>query len=83
MNIENVADLEIHNNVFFWAKKFLVYAGVILHDYSFTNNLLIGALKRPEFDTSGLLADDGGTCICVGSCRVTKVPGSDMHLMQR
>jgi hypothetical protein len=58
MFIGNVANLEINNNVFFWAKKFLVYVEETLHDYKFTNNLLVGALKRPEYDTSNNLVDD-------------------------
>jgi len=38
--------VNIDNNVYFWARKFLVYVEEIISDYNFTNNLLIGARKR-------------------------------------
>jgi hypothetical protein len=45
--LSNVNNLKFDNNVFYAAKKFLVYAEYT-NNYTFINNLLVGAKKRPE-----------------------------------
>ena len=44
--MEESSNIMMNNNVFYWARKFLVYAEDIISDYNFTDNLLIGARKR-------------------------------------
>lgn len=44
--IKKVSNVSINNNLFFYARKFLVYVEEVLGEYNFTNNLLIGARKR-------------------------------------
>lgn len=59
MFIDDVENLEINNNVFFWARKFLVYVEEVFDKYTFTNNLLVGARKRDEVDvTETKMVDD-------------------------
>jgi hypothetical protein len=43
--IADSKNITFNNNVFFWARKFLVYVEKV-DKYNFTNNLLIGARKR-------------------------------------
>ena len=50
MFIDDVSNVSINNNVFYSADQFLVYVEDIISDYSFTNNLLVGARKRHEVD---------------------------------
>jgi hypothetical protein len=47
--IDFATNLTFNNNVFFYARKFLL---LVYHvkNYNFTNNLLIGARKRDEID---------------------------------
>lgn len=58
MYLDQNMNLTIDNNLFFKAKKFLVYVENVLSKYSFTNNLLIGALDRENFPTGTGLVDD-------------------------
>ena len=44
--IKQVSNVSINNNVFFLARKYLVYVEEIISQYNFTNNLLIGARRR-------------------------------------
>ena len=46
MLIDNVAGVHIENNVMFWARKFIVYVEEVIANYTFIDNLLIGAKKR-------------------------------------
>ncbi len=47
MWVANTTNIKIDNNVFYYAKKFLLYAEFV-NNYTVTNNLLIGARARPE-----------------------------------
>ncbi len=47
--IDFSSNVTFNNNVFFYARKFLVLVYVV-NNYVFTNNLLIGARKRDEID---------------------------------
>ncbi len=49
------------NNVFFWARKFLVLVFTV-DNYNFTNNLLTEARKRPELNLTGTLIVDDIAC---------------------
>ena len=55
--IKQSENIKINNNVFYWARKFLVYAEDIISKYEFTNNLMIGARKREEV-TEEFFVDD-------------------------
>ena len=44
--IDDSSHMTFDNNMFFRAKKFIVYVENVISDYHFTNNVLIGALKR-------------------------------------
>lgn len=46
MWITKATNLKVDNNVFYEAKKFLVYVEFV-DNYTFTNNLLVGAKRRP------------------------------------
>lgn len=46
MYIDKVSNVSITNNVFFNAKKFIVYVQEVVDHYNFDGNLLIGARKR-------------------------------------
>ena len=47
MHLLNIYDVEITNNVFFAARKYHVLA-LETYGYKFTNNLMIGVIKRPS-----------------------------------
>lgn len=47
MWISNSTNVKVDNNVFHYAKKFLIYAEFV-DNYTITNNLLVGAKMRPE-----------------------------------
>ena len=53
-----MANVSIHNNVLFWARKFIVYVEDILSNYNFTNNFMVGARKRDEVNSASMLHDD-------------------------
>lgn len=56
--VDNVMNVTFRNNVFFKGRKFLALVLNVDH-YNFTNNVLIGAQKRQEVDTSAShLAED-------------------------
>ena len=46
MYMDDNKDVTITNNFVFNGKKFLVYVHDLIGSYTFTNNLLVGALKR-------------------------------------
>ena len=46
MWISNSTNVKVDNNVFHYAKKFLIYAEFV-DNYTITNNLLVGAKMRP------------------------------------
>ena len=46
--IKNVANVSITNNVFFKARRFLVYVEEVLSQYNFEDNVMVGAEKRSE-----------------------------------
>lgn len=46
MWVANTKNIKIDNNVFYLAKKFLIYAEFV-NNYTVTNNLLVGARLRP------------------------------------
>jgi hypothetical protein len=55
MHLLNVFDVEITNNVFFSARKYHVLA-LQTFSFSFTNNLMIGVIKRPSITFDELVA---------------------------
>lgn len=62
MFMDKFTNVTITDNVFFWARKFLVYVEQAFSDYTFEDNLLIGARKRDEVDVSESLMVDDVAC---------------------
>ena len=62
MFMDKFTNVTITNNVFFWARKFLVYVEEAISDYKFEENLLIGARKRDELDLSETKMVDDVAC---------------------
>ena len=62
MFMDKFTNVTITDNVFFWARKFLVYVEEAISDYTFEENLLIGARKRDEVDLSESKMVDDVAC---------------------
>lgn len=58
MFMDDNTNITMTNNVIFSARKFLVYVEDVFSHYTFTKNLLIGARKRDQVDSSTKLVDD-------------------------
>ncbi len=58
--MKQISNVHFNNNVFFWARKFLVYVEEVNGKYNFTNNLLVGARKRDEvnYTAATMMVDD-------------------------
>ena len=54
--------MHLTNNIFFQARKFLVYTGAVFTGYTFTRNLLVGALEREDYLTDGTGMVDDVAC---------------------
>jgi hypothetical protein len=55
MKLNNIYNVEINNNAFFSARKYHVLA-LKTYGFNFTNNLMIGVIKRPSIVFSELIA---------------------------
>lgn len=59
--IDNSNNITFDNNVFFWARKFLVLVFTV-DNYNFTHNLLTEAHIREELNLAGTLVTDDVAC---------------------
>lgn len=59
--IDTSNNITFNNNVFFWARKFLVIVFTV-DNYNFTNNLLTEARNRSELNLAGTLTVDDVAC---------------------
>jgi len=59
--MDQSSNITFNNNVFYKARKFLVFAYYI-KNYTFTNNLLIYAHRREELNLNGTMNADEATC---------------------
>ncbi len=55
MRFKNTFDHEVTNNVIFYGRKYLVYA-LKMYNFTFTNNLMVGVLKRDSTVFDDLMA---------------------------
>jgi hypothetical protein len=55
MNVENSNKIQITNNVFYNARKFHIQATDV-DEFGFSNNLMVGAIKRPTTVFKDLIA---------------------------
>lgn len=59
--IDTSNNITFNNNVFFWARKFLVIVFTV-DNYNFTNNLLTEARNRSELNLAGTHTVDDVAC---------------------